>query len=298
MSRASRTRKPPFRALKGSMPNSDWWIRKLATTASVSSLPEHGRAEAQVAHRAPQRDACRDRRIPGWTGKCDRLDPDDRIRRRVEDVPAEHVLARVAARGLRDLRREFVAFLGSRRRRIHGEGIHWNLEPEAARRRGVAGPDLALHAGDDDVVVAEARERPVTVNEETDFGPLWIDGVARRAGGNPPPELPGSMPRWERRAALATHRLFYLLLILAPLAGWLYASAAGLSVNWFDLFQVPDLVSKDRQLAELFKALHIGLAALLASLVAVHVGAALRHGFLLRDDVTHRMLPWKPRRND
>ncbi len=115
---------------------------------------------------------------------------------------------------------------------------------------------------------------------------------------NPPPELPVSMPRWERRAALATHRLFYLLLILAPLAGWLYASAAGLSVNWFDLFQVPDLVSKDRQLAELFKALHIGLVALLGSLVAVHVGAALRHRLFLRDGVMHRMLPWKPRRND
>ncbi|OFW27740.1 MAG: hypothetical protein A3H97_09040 [Acidobacteria bacterium RIFCSPLOWO2_02_FULL_65_29] len=115
---------------------------------------------------------------------------------------------------------------------------------------------------------------------------------------NPPPELPSSMPRWERCAALATHRLFYLLLILAPLAGWLYASAAGLSVNWFGLFQVPDLVSKNNELAELFKAVHIGLVALLASLVAVHVGAALRHGLILRDGVMHRMLPWMPRRED
>jgi cytochrome b561 len=115
---------------------------------------------------------------------------------------------------------------------------------------------------------------------------------------NPPPDLPASMPRWQRRAALATHRLFYLLLILAPLAGWLYSSAAGLSVNWFGLLPVPDLLSKDRQLADLFKALHIGLVALLALLVAVHVGAALRHGLFLRDGVMHRMLPWKPRRND
>lgn len=114
---------------------------------------------------------------------------------------------------------------------------------------------------------------------------------------NPPPALPGSMPQWERRAALATHRLIYLLLILAPLAGWLYASAAGLSVNWFGLFQVPDLVSKDREFAELFKALHLGLVALLVTFVALHVGAALRHGLLLRDGVMHRMLPWKPRRH-
>jgi len=123
---------------------------------------------------------------------------------------------------------------------------------------------------------------------------LWLGWRAL----NPPPELPGSMPRWQRGAALATHRLLYLLLILAPLAGWLYASAAGLSVSWFGLFQFPDLVSKDRESADLFKALHIGLVALLASLVAVHVGAALRHWILLRDGVMHRMLPWKPRRND
>jgi len=114
----------------------------------------------------------------------------------------------------------------------------------------------------------------------------------------PPPKLPGSMPHWERRAALATHRLFYLLLILAPLAGWLYASAAGLSANWFGLFQVPDLISKDRELADLLRAVHVGLVALLAALVAVHVGAALRHGLVLRDGVMHRMLPWKPRSED
>jgi cytochrome b561 len=112
---------------------------------------------------------------------------------------------------------------------------------------------------------------------------------------NPPPALPASMPRWERRAALATHRFFYVLLIVAPLAGWLYASAAGLSVNWFGLFQVPDLVAKDRALAPVFKALHIGLVALLAVLVALHVGAALRHAFVLRDGLIHRMLPWRPR---
>jgi cytochrome b561 len=56
---------------------------------------------------------------------------------------------------------------------------------------------------------------------------------------NPPPAFPALMPRWEQRSARAIHRLLYLLLVLAPLAGWLYASAAGLSVNWFGLFVVP-----------------------------------------------------------
>lgn len=112
---------------------------------------------------------------------------------------------------------------------------------------------------------------------------------------NRPPPLPDSVPGWQRRVAVVTHWLLYLLLVLAPLAGWLHASAAGLSVNWFGLILVPDLVSKDRELAELFKALHIGLVALLALLIAGHIGAALRHAFWLRDGVAHRMLPWKPR---
>ncbi len=109
---------------------------------------------------------------------------------------------------------------------------------------------------------------------------------------HPPPALPKSMPNWEQRVALVTHRTMYVLLIMAPLAGWLYASAAGLSVDWFGLFVVPDLVEPDRALAAVFKALHLGLVALLALLIVAHVGAALRHAFVLRDRVLQRMLPW------
>ncbi|HSE01028.1 MAG TPA: cytochrome b [Burkholderiales bacterium] len=110
-----------------------------------------------------------------------------------------------------------------------------------------------------------------------------------------PPALPGSMPGWQRRAAAVTHWLLYLLLVLAPLAGWLHASAAGLSVNWFGLYLVPDLIAKNPELAELFKRLHYALVALLALLAAGHIGAALRHALWLRDGVAHRMLPWRPR---
>ena len=109
---------------------------------------------------------------------------------------------------------------------------------------------------------------------------------------NPPPALPHAMSRPERLVAVTTHRLLYALLIFAPLAGWLYASAAGLSVNWFGLFQLPDLVAKNADRAALFKLLHQGSVALLALLVAGHAGAALRHAFVLRDDIMRRMLPW------
>ena len=111
---------------------------------------------------------------------------------------------------------------------------------------------------------------------------------------NRPPALLDSMSRWERRAAATTHWLLYVLLVLAPLAGWLHASAAGLSVNWFGVVQVPDLLPKNPELSDLFKQTHRICVALLALLLVGHIGAALRHAFVLRDGVLHRILPWKP----
>ena len=113
---------------------------------------------------------------------------------------------------------------------------------------------------------------------------------------NRPPALPRSMPGWERSAASATHWLLYALLVLVPLSGWLHASAAGLSVNWFGLVQVPDLLPKNPGLSDLFKQAHRVLVASLAVLLLVHIGAALRHAFVLHDGVLHRMLSWKPSR--
>jgi cytochrome b561 len=113
---------------------------------------------------------------------------------------------------------------------------------------------------------------------------------------NRAPALPDSMPRWQRRAATATHGLLYLLLVLAPLAGWMHASAAGLSINWFGLFQVPDLLPKQAQLSELLLAAHRVCVALLALLILFHVLGALGHALVLHDGVLQRMLPGQRRK--
>lgn len=105
------------------------------------------------------------------------------------------------------------------------------------------------------------------------------------------PPLPASMPRWEQRAAHLTHWFIYLVLFTAMLSGWLYASAAGLSINWFGYFLVPDLIHKNTAIAPLFKSLHHGLVFLLVILLVGHIGAAMRHAVMLKDGVMQRMLP-------
>jgi len=105
----------------------------------------------------------------------------------------------------------------------------------------------------------------------------------------PPPDLP--MPPWQVRAAHAVHRLFYLLFLAVPLAGWAYSSAAGFPVVVFGVLPLPDFVPADRALAEAIKPLHKWLAYTLAATAVVHAGAALKHHFLDRDKLLTRMRP-------
>jgi len=109
---------------------------------------------------------------------------------------------------------------------------------------------------------------------------------------HPAPALPAAMPGWQRAAAGASHRLFYVLFFAVPLAGWLFSSAAGFQTVWFGVLPLPDLLAKDTQLAELLKIVHRVAAYALAALVAVHVAAALKHHFAADDGVLSRMLPF------
>ena len=105
----------------------------------------------------------------------------------------------------------------------------------------------------------------------------------------PPVDLP--MPAWQRSAAHMTHHALYLLFFAVPLAGWAYSSAAGFPVVVYGVLPLPDFVPADKALAEALKPLHKYLAYLLALLVAGHVGAALKHHFVDRDRLLHRMWP-------
>lgn len=110
-----------------------------------------------------------------------------------------------------------------------------------------------------------------------------------------PPALPAkiesAMPGWQRAAYHGTHHLMYLLFFAVPLLGWAYSSAKGFPIVWFGVLPLPDLVAPNPELAEAIKPLH-GLAAWgLIGLVALHVGAALKHQFIDRDGLLARMRP-------
>ena len=97
------------------------------------------------------------------------------------------------------------------------------------------------------------------------------------------------MPTWQMSVYHALHWGFYALFFIVPLVGWAYSSAAGFQVVLFGVWPLPDWVPKDKALAELIKPWHEISAWVLASLVVLHVGAALKHHFVDRDGLLQRM---------
>jgi cytochrome b561 len=104
-----------------------------------------------------------------------------------------------------------------------------------------------------------------------------------------PPGLPGSMRPWQRAASDWVHRALYLFFFVVPLAGWAYSSALGFHVVYLGLIPLPDLVHKDKALAEVLIQVHATLAWTLAGLVGLHVAAALKHHFIDKDGLLFRM---------
>lgn len=109
---------------------------------------------------------------------------------------------------------------------------------------------------------------------------------------HPAPPLPDTLPRWQHVAAGLSHLLLYLLLFAIPLSGWLYSSASGIPTVYLGWIDLPDLVQKNKYLAELLKIAHISLNVTLFVIVFTHIAAALKHHFIDRNEVLIRMLPF------
>lgn len=168
--------------------------------------------------------------------------------------------------------------------------FHWGI---AAL---VIGQILLVMAGD----AAQGEDARVFRDTHKAVGISLLVLTLARIGwrvANPPPPMPADMKRWEKIAARATHVGFYAALLILPLSGWLASSAAGRDINWFGLFDWPLLpVGGGREAAGQFMDVHRAVVKGLYVLLALHVLAALKHHFINKDNVLHRMLPIVPRR--
>jgi cytochrome b561 len=79
-------------------------------------------------------------------------------------------------------------------------------------------------------------------------------------------------------------------MVALPLTGWVFSSAGKYPLQFFGLFDIPKLaVEKGSPLAGAAHEAHEVLGIAWGVLLLVHVGAALRHHFILKDNILTRM---------
>ena len=118
-----------------------------------------------------------------------------------------------------------------------------------------------------------------------------------------PPPLPQEMPAIEKGAAHGLHWLLYLLMIGLPLTGWAVVSSSPFNlptvlynlVPWPDLPILPGLANK-AAISQVLAWVHAYGAWILIAVLAIHIGAGLRHHFIKRDPILGRMIPGLGRR--
>jgi len=106
-----------------------------------------------------------------------------------------------------------------------------------------------------------------------------------------PPPLPMSMPAWERRAARASHALLYVCMLIMPAAGYIASNFSKFGVKLFNAVTLPPWGADDRAVYAFFNGLHVATSYVFVALIALHVGAALKHLFFPRHGIFRRMLP-------
>ena len=105
---------------------------------------------------------------------------------------------------------------------------------------------------------------------------------------HPPAPLPASVPKWQVRLAHLTQWSLYVCMFLVPIIGFLGASYSQDGVAFFGS-QLPTWVAPNDDTSEMFFSVHIALAWLMVSLIALHVAGALKHLLIDKDGVVRRM---------
>jgi cytochrome b561 len=107
---------------------------------------------------------------------------------------------------------------------------------------------------------------------------------------NPLPTLARTVPEWQQVTAVFVHLCLYALMVAQPVVGWLMSSASGIPVDFLGLFTLPDLVRPQVDLFAQLRQVHAWLGLVMAGLICLHAGAALRHHFVQRDDTLRKMI--------
>lgn len=127
------------------------------------------------------------------------------------------------------------------------------------------------------------------------FGLLILALVICRLIWNVSTGMPGyeeSLSRVEQKISTAGHHLLYLLLFIMPLTGLFMSVASKRYPSFFEIFTIGALpgIPQTKAFAALMNSSHEVIAWIFIAFVALHIAAACKHHFILKNGVMNRML--------
>lgn len=117
--------------------------------------------------------------------------------------------------------------------------------------------------------------------------PLVAMRILWRVFNRPPGH--GDMKRYMAAGAMVVHGLLYVVMVTQPLTGLFMYLLDGRGVEVFGAVTVPPLGVENKDVAQGLRTVHEYSAFLIYGLLAAHIGAALFHQVILKDDTLRRM---------
>lgn len=107
---------------------------------------------------------------------------------------------------------------------------------------------------------------------------------------NTEPEALATHKVWEIFLAKLIQRLFYFLILLIGISGYLISTAKGKGIEFFNFLEIPAITpALEEGRADLIGDVHEMLAISLIVLAVLHAAAALKHHFIDKDETLKRM---------
>lgn len=102
-----------------------------------------------------------------------------------------------------------------------------------------------------------------------------------------PPALLSSYKAWERKLATGAHHLLYLLMIALPVSGVIMATYSKYGIKWFGIPFIKGL--DNTPMREVFETVHEVIGIVVLVVLVLHIGGALKHKFIDKDETMKRM---------
>ncbi|MFN7098220.1 MAG: cytochrome b [Gammaproteobacteria bacterium] len=99
-----------------------------------------------------------------------------------------------------------------------------------------------------------------------------------------------AMPRIQEILAKSVHHLLLLCVVIMPLSGWVFSTAAGKPPMLGSLALPMPFIPHDPELVHWGVTVHGFIANILIGLIVIHTLAALTHHFILKDNILKRMV--------